>query len=246
MNVSELKSSGQQGCILSDTLLCLPLPHLDSMIRLGPHRSSRIISPCQSPYPWRRRVQIPFCHVKEHIHRFQKWGCGHLCWGHCSAFSYYLYMSSNITLSEQSSLIIENIIFIVIIITCKYFAYILLLYYFYYWFSISPTRVKTPKAEVLCNGGGLVAKSCLTHCDPMSCSPPGSSVHWVFQARILEWIAISFSKGSSQNKDQNLVSCIAGGFFTTEPPGNLKWLIHNSYSINVFGVDQNMNTRKWF
>ena len=87
-------------------------------------------------------------------------------------------MSSNITLSEQSSLIIENIIFIVMIITCSYFAYILLLYYFACLFSISPTRVKAPEAEVLYGGGGgLVAKSCLTHCDPMSCSPPGSSVH---------------------------------------------------------------------
>ena len=88
-------------------------------------------------------------------------------------------MSSNVTLSEQSSLIIENIIFIVMIITCSYFAYILLLYYFACLFSISPTRVKAPEAEVLYGGGGggLVAKSCLTHCDPMSCSPPGSSVH---------------------------------------------------------------------
>ena len=39
--------------------------------------------------------------------------------------------------------------------------------------------------------GGLVAKSCLTFCDPMDCSPPGSSDHWIFQARILEWVAIS-------------------------------------------------------
>ena len=44
----------------------------------------------------------------------------------------------------------------------------------------------------------LVAQSCLTLCDPMDCSPPGSSVHGIFQARILKWIAIPFSKGSSQ------------------------------------------------
>ena len=43
-----------------------------------------------------------------------------------------------------------------------------------------------------------VAQSCLTICDPMDYSLPGSSVHGVFQARILEWIAISFSRGSSQ------------------------------------------------
>ena len=49
--------------------------------------------------------------------------------------------------------------------------------------------------------------------DPMDCSPPGSSVHGIFQARILEWVAISFSKGSSQPRNQIQVSCIAGRFF---------------------------------
>ena len=39
-----------------------------------------------------------------------------------------------------------------------------------------------------------VTQSCLTLCDPMDCSPPGSSVHGIFQARILEWVAISFSR----------------------------------------------------
>ena len=42
-----------------------------------------------------------------------------------------------------------------------------------------------------------VTQSCPTFCDPMDCSPPGSSVHGIFQARILEWVAISFSRGSS-------------------------------------------------
>ena len=46
------------------------------------------------------------------------------------------------------------------------------------------------------------------------CSPPGSSVHEISQARILEWVAISFSRGSSQPRDQTWVSCIAGRFFT--------------------------------
>ena len=46
-----------------------------------------------------------------------------------------------------------------------------------------------------------VAQSCLTLSDPKGCSLPGSSVHGVFQARILEWVAISFSRGSSQPKD---------------------------------------------
>ena len=42
-----------------------------------------------------------------------------------------------------------------------------------------------------------VAQSCLTLCDPVDCSPPGSSVHGILQARILEWVVISFSRGSS-------------------------------------------------
>ena len=60
----------------------------------------------------------------------------------------------------------------------------------------------------------LVAPLCLTFCDPMDCSPQGSSVHGIFQARILEWVAISFSRGSSQPRNRIQVSCIAGRFFT--------------------------------
>ena len=63
-------------------------------------------------------------------------------------------------------------------------------------------------------GGGLVAKLCLTLCDPMVSSPPGSSVHGILQARILERVAIPFSRGSSQPRNQTQVSCIAGRFFT--------------------------------
>ena len=60
----------------------------------------------------------------------------------------------------------------------------------------------------------LVAQSCPTLCNPMGCSPPGSSVHGVLQARMLEWVAVLFSRGSSQPRDQTQVSRIAGGFFT--------------------------------
>ena len=60
----------------------------------------------------------------------------------------------------------------------------------------------------------LVAQSCLTLCDPMDCSLPGSSVHRIFQARILEQIAISFSRGSSRPRDQIRVSHIVGRHFT--------------------------------
>ena len=51
-------------------------------------------------------------------------------------------------------------------------------------------------------------------CDPMDCSPPGSSVHGIFQARILEWVVIPFSRGSSWPRDGTRFSSIAGGFFT--------------------------------
>ena len=60
----------------------------------------------------------------------------------------------------------------------------------------------------------LVTQSRPTHCGPMDYSPPGSSVHGILQARILEWTAISFSRGSSQPSDWTRVSCIAGRFFT--------------------------------
>ena len=68
-------------------------------------------------------------------------------------------------------------------------------------------------------GGGLVAQSGPTLGDPMDSSPPGSSVCGISQARILEWLAISISRGSSRLTDETHVSCLAGGFFTTEPPG---------------------------
>ena len=60
----------------------------------------------------------------------------------------------------------------------------------------------------------LAAQSCPTLCNPIDCNPPGPSVHGILQARIMEWVAISFSRGSSQPWDQTWVSCIAGGFFT--------------------------------
>ena len=59
-----------------------------------------------------------------------------------------------------------------------------------------------------------VAQSCLTLCNLMDCSLPRSSIHGIFQAKILEWVATPFSKGSSRPRDQTNVSCIAGRFFT--------------------------------
>ena len=63
-------------------------------------------------------------------------------------------------------------------------------------------------------GEVLVTQSCLTLCKPMDCSPPGSSIYGILQARILEWVAIPFSRGSSWTRDQTWVSCTAGRFFT--------------------------------
>ena len=57
----------------------------------------------------------------------------------------------------------------------------------------------------------LVAQLCPTLCDPVNCSPPGFSVHGILQAKILEWVAIPFSRGSSI---PILVSYIEGRFFT--------------------------------
>ena len=59
-----------------------------------------------------------------------------------------------------------------------------------------------------------VAQSCPTLCNPMDCSLSGSSVHGIFQARVLEWIAISFCRGSSLPRNRTQVSRIAGRRFT--------------------------------
>ena len=58
-----------------------------------------------------------------------------------------------------------------------------------------------------------VAQSCLTLGDPMDGSPPSSSVHGILQARILEWVAISFSRGSSRPRDRTPDSHIVGRHF---------------------------------
>ena len=67
----------------------------------------------------------------------------------------------------------------------------------------------------------------------MDCSPPGSSVYGISQARLLEWVAISSSRGSFPPREWSSVSCLAGRFFTTEPPRKpFGWLYHQFISIN--------------
>ena len=65
-----------------------------------------------------------------------------------------------------------------------------------------------------CCCGCLVSKSCQTLCNPVDCSPPGSSVRGILQTRMLEWVAILFSRASSRSRDWTQISCIAGRFFT--------------------------------
>ena len=85
------------------------------------------------------------------------------------------------------------------------------------WIIVKENDVLVPPEETTAVKVGcccLVAQSCPTLCDRMDWNPPGSFVHGISQARILEWIAIFFSRGSCQPRDQTSVSCIAGGFFT--------------------------------
>ena len=79
----------------------------------------------------------------------------------------------------------------------------------------------------------LVAGSCLTLCNPVDCSPPGSSVHEILQARIMEWVAIPFSRRSSRPRNRTQVSCTAGRFFITEPPGSASQNVFNEIKTEL-------------
>ena len=82
-----------------------------------------------------------------------------------------------------------------------------------------------------CSGKGTLlhccvyAQSCPNLCDPVNCSPPGSSVHGIFQVRVVEWVSISSSRGSSHPRNRTQVSCIACRFLTTEPPGKPSYTV---------------------
>ena len=96
----------------------------------------------------------------------------------------------------------------------------------------------------------LVTQSYLTLCDPMDCSPLDSFVHGILQARILERVAISFSRVSSWPRNWTEVSCIAGKFFTiwatwgalSEPPGKPSNLIHPYYK----SIERGELLDKWY
>ena len=78
------------------------------------------------------------------------------------------------------------------------------------WSEVQIIRGQKDPSGVFSGPGNCcsVAKLCLTLCHPMDCSPPGSSVHRISQTRILEWVSISFSRGSSQPRDQSGISSI--------------------------------------
>jgi len=82
----------------------------------------------------------------------------------------------------------------------------------------------------LSSSKGSQSLSSVWLCNPIDCSPPGSSGYGIFQARILELVAISFSRGSSQPRDHTHVSgvsWIAGTFFTTGPPGEFHYFVYH-------------------
>ena len=83
------------------------------------------------------------------------------------------------------------------------------------FFAISVYHLYHYHHEILCVSSG----SRLTFCNPVDYSSPGSSVHEIFQARILEWVAMPSSRGTFPFRDWTCTSCIAGGFFTTGLPG---------------------------
>ena len=81
-------------------------------------------------------------------------------------------------------------------------------------YTYLPKREKTFLKKVSSVKNVLVTQLCPSLFDPMDYSLPGSSIHGILQARILEWVAISFPRGFPQPKDRTLVSFIGGRFFT--------------------------------
>ena len=82
-----------------------------------------------------------------------------------------------------------------------------------------------------------IAQSCPTLCDPLDCSLPGSSVHGILQARILEWVTVHFSRGSSQPRDQTQVSCIAGRFYTIWATREAQNTVHDPFCVLfIYGI----------
>ena len=100
-----------------------------------------------------------------------------------------------------------------------------ILYTFYFKFSMF----------LSCESESEVTQSCLTLCDPMDCSHPGSSIHGILQARKLEWVAISFCRGSSQPRD--LLSCRSSLYILDIKPLLHMWasnIFHSLFSLSWY------------
>ena len=122
------------------------------------------------------------------------------------------------------------------------------------WYLVMPAHAKT--LSILChthlfyqerrwcviNCNSLTRTlSCLTLCDPMDCSPPGSSAHGILQSWIPEWVVISSSRASSQPRDWTRVSCgscFAGRFFTTEPPEKPPKMYPSSNDVHMWNIEK--------
>ena len=87
-----------------------------------------------------------------------------------------------------------------------------ILFNVYCWYTYIKVTAKRMKKKE-----SVVTQSCSTLCDPVDCSPPGSSVHGILQIRIVEWVAMLFSRGYSWPSDWTQVSCITGRSLPSEP-----------------------------
>ena len=123
--------------------------------------------------------------------------------------------------------------------------------------SVLQTLQGSPSARVLNHMRACsVAQLCPSLCDPMDCSPPGSSVHGIFQTRILEWVAISFSRHppSPRIKPVSPESpALAGGFFTTKSSGKPLVLTLSSpvaqpltQSLSLSDREASTSWRNWY
>ena len=92
------------------------------------------------------------------------------------------------------------------------------------------------QCQRMLKGEGEVAQSCPTLCDPVDCNLLGLSVHGIFQARILEWIAISFSRGSSWPRDQTQVSHIGGRRFNLWATREARYASNHSPNADAHGL----------
>ena len=114
----------------------------------------------------------------------------------------------------------------------------------YSWLSHSMVHIPSPDDPnhiclFLCFVNREVAQSCPTLCYPMDCSLPGSSVHGILQVRVLEWVTISFSMGSSQSRDRTQISgmCLEGKKNGSDHPvGAEKKKIHFKEALGFIGI----------